>query len=421
MLGQQSEFQPLHKPIQEQIDHLRSHRLARMRFVPELETQFEKNVSHVRSRRLSRAMVLMALLNAFLFLGDLRSIPGRIRTSGYLRLLFFPLLAFGASLFLRNNPRRLIRGIIVIAVAGVAAGSFFYLYSGPGETLLAHMQASLMLLLLITNIVMRLRWSYALFCSAAYIVTSIAFLRINWTASFVGTLGLGSISACCAGMMLLANYSLERDERLSYLLQQSNDLKNTELQQLNIELGQLNRELEAVSHLDSLTQLANRAAFDRRVQEMWQKAAETGRPLSAVMIDIDHFKLVNDTQGHLYGDAVIRRVAALVQQSMRGRGDFVARYGGEEFVLLLPGADLMTALSVAERARMMVHTAGAPAPKQPVAQPEIGLWTTVSCGVATAFRPQGADFAHLLHAADTALYRAKAEGRNRVCAATPVI
>jgi len=222
-------------------------------------------------------------------------------------------------------------------------------------------------------------------------------------------------------MMLLAKYSLERDERLSYLLQQSNDLKNTELKQLNIELGQLNRELEAVSHLDSLTQLANRAAFDRRVRELWQNAAETGQPLSAVMIDIDHFKLVNDTQGHLYGDAVIRRVAALVQQSMRGHGDFAARYGGEEFVLLLPGADLMTALSVAERARMMVHTAGAPAPKQTVARPEIGLWTTVSCGVATALRMPDTDFVRLLHAADTALYRAKAEGRNRVCAAAPLL
>jgi len=135
------------------------------------------------------------------------------------------------------------------------------------------------------------------------------------------------------------------------------------------------------------------------------------------MIDIDHFKIVNDTQGHLYGDEVIKRVAMLIQQALRGKDDFAARYGGEEFVLLLPGASLESAMKVAERIRQLIKMAGSPAPSHPVPQPEIGLWTTVSCGVASVQDVEGIDRRRLLLAADTALYTAKAEGRNRVCAA----
>ncbi|WP_263410181.1 GGDEF domain-containing protein [Terriglobus tenax] len=381
-----------------------------MQFPAELEKQFEADVSPARSKRLSQAMLLMAVLNAMFIFSDYHSIHNRFMASLVLRIVIFPVLAFFTARIVRANPPRIVRGATIIMLAGAAAGTMFYLYRDADDVVTANLQVGLLLILLGTNVVMRLRWLYSLFCTLACIATSVAFLRFNASLDLVDKIHLGTVTACSAALVLVATYSLEREERLAYLLQQSNELKTTEL-------AEANRELEMLSHQDGLTRLANRAAFDRHFEELWRQSTAEGTPLSVVMIDIDHFKIVNDTQGHLYGDEVIKRVATLVQQSLRGRDDFAARYGGEEFVLLLPATNLDTAIKVAERVRLLIKMAGSPAPNQPVPQPEVGLWTTVSCGVATATGIESMDRSKLLAAADMALYAAKAEGRNRVCAA----
>jgi diguanylate cyclase (GGDEF)-like protein len=139
-----------------------------------------------------------------------------------------------------------------------------------------------------------------------------------------------------------------------------------------------------------------------------------GALLSAIVIDIDRFKAVNDLRGHLYGDKVLTRVASLLQQSLRGKDDFAARFGGEEFVVLLPQTSQRAALIVAERIRKLVEVAGSPAVES-FATGEV-LATTVSCGVATCLPSEGFCIEDLLEAADKALYEAKRGGRNRVCA-----
>jgi diguanylate cyclase (GGDEF)-like protein len=178
------------------------------------------------------------------------------------------------------------------------------------------------------------------------------------------------------------------------------------------ELSFLNIELQKISYIDSLTGLANRYSHELQFAKLWREAVDSGSCLSAILIDIDHFKATNDTLGHLYGDRVLVRVASLLLQSLRCKDDFAARFGGEEFVVLLPGATREGATTVAERIRKLVEVAGSPALPEPGTR---SLLSTVSCGVATCWPSDSNCQDDLLESADRALYQAKSNGRNQVC------
>ncbi len=120
-----------------------------------------------------------------------------------------------------------------------------------------------------------------------------------------------------------------------------------------IELHRLNEQLTRLSTTDALTEVGNRRLFDQTLKTEWQRAARRGAPLGLLMIDVDHFKEYNDHYGHPAGDEVLRQIARMVGESVRRGGELVARYGGEEFALLLPGADLEAARTIAERCRQM--------------------------------------------------------------------
>jgi diguanylate cyclase (GGDEF)-like protein len=137
-----------------------------------------------------------------------------------------------------------------------------------------------------------------------------------------------------------------------------------------------------------------------------QRAQRKGSPLSLVIMDIDHFKRVNDTFGHQQGDVVLIAIAALAKQDLRSY-DVAARYGGEEFVLILPETTHDEALLVAERIRINIQ-------QQSFAPPLEATHITISMGVATYPRPNISSIDDLIHAADDALYRAKETGRNQV-------
>jgi diguanylate cyclase (GGDEF)-like protein len=154
--------------------------------------------------------------------------------------------------------------------------------------------------------------------------------------------------------------------------------------------------------IDPLTGLFNRQALAGRADELLRQAHASSAPLAVLMGDLDHFKRVNDRQGHHIGDAVLREVASALRANVRTL-DYIYRYGGEEFVILLPRTDEARALAVAERVRRVI-AAARPA----------GLEMTMSIGLSVTGR-QRIEFDDLLIAADRALYRAKVEGRNRVC------
>ncbi|MGI8336328.1 GGDEF domain-containing protein [Actinomadura scrupuli] len=168
----------------------------------------------------------------------------------------------------------------------------------------------------------------------------------------------------------------------------------------------LHQQLQAAARTDAKTGLLNAAAWQREADTELSRAQRTTEPLAVLIIDIDHFKRVNDTHGHLVGDQVLIAVANTLVSQLRDY-DVVGRFGGEEFVALLPGADTVEACRVAERLRNRVCRLAVPA--------EDGTATvTISVGV-SLFRTHGQDLIELMAAADLALYRAKESGRDRVC------
>lgn len=177
------------------------------------------------------------------------------------------------------------------------------------------------------------------------------------------------------------------------------------------EVQQQNETLQQLATRDPLTGCLNRRAFNDALAPLFERARTDGTPLSAVMLDIDFFKKVNDSHGHGIGDRVIQEVARKLSDCARG-SDLVCRYGGEEFVLVLPGLAGPAALAVAERVRQRVQAECGPAVREVP-----GMQVTVSLGVATlatdapqpVLRPDG-----LIDQADQALYSAKRGGRNRV-------
>lgn len=169
-------------------------------------------------------------------------------------------------------------------------------------------------------------------------------------------------------------------------------------------LESINADLSVASQTDKLTKLSNRGSFDEFMTEEFDRARRRDRPLSLLLLDVDHFKKFNDNYGHSAGDEVLRQVASILQDSIRPT-DFVARYGGEEFAVLLPNAAEEEAQIVAERIRRAIQN-------NPWREREV----TVSIGCCTLIGP--AEMHEMISCADEGLYKSKADGRNRVTVAS---
>jgi diguanylate cyclase (GGDEF)-like protein len=175
-----------------------------------------------------------------------------------------------------------------------------------------------------------------------------------------------------------------------------------------LENAQLYEEVELLSITDGLTGLFNRRHFMAKLTEDINRARRYNYLLSLVMLDVDHFKKVNDTYGHSQGDIVLKEIAGLLKKDLRA-GDVVARYGGEEFVVLYPYTKLDAAALAAERLRALVENYPFPGQHSP-------LKVTISLGVATFPSKEVHDEDSLISQVDKCLYKAKWAGRNRVCA-----
>ncbi|MGD0096045.1 MAG: GGDEF domain-containing protein [Terracidiphilus sp.] len=160
------------------------------------------------------------------------------------------------------------------------------------------------------------------------------------------------------------------------------------------------------STLDGLTGVSNRRAFDNVIRRLAGEAMNSGDDLAMLMIDIDHFKRVNDTWGHQTGDTVLRYLAMTLQKAVRG-GDHVARYGGEEFAVILPRTDGEAAVSVAENIRTALA-------KEPLTLDVTPPLTPITVSIGAACYEPGDPLADWVGRADAALYSAKRDGRDRV-------
>ncbi|MDU4252585.1 GGDEF domain-containing protein [Pseudomonas sp.] len=178
------------------------------------------------------------------------------------------------------------------------------------------------------------------------------------------------------------------------------------LRQQRLELEEKNRQLEYLAGHDPLTGLFNRRQFDQLVGMELSRAARQPAPISLLMVDLDHFKFINDRYGHPLGDEVIRHTASLLRNYTR-TGDSVARLGGEEFLLLLPDTSQPQARVIAEKVRRLLE-------ETPLPMKDGLLYLTASFGIACLEAGVPGTYEGLYAAADKALYKAKASGRNRV-------
>jgi diguanylate cyclase (GGDEF)-like protein len=179
------------------------------------------------------------------------------------------------------------------------------------------------------------------------------------------------------------------------------------------DLQQANEKLQKLSFTDSLTGLANRRVFDQLLEKECARLTRSGEELSLIMLDVDHFKALNDSQGHQRGDECLGLLGAEMIRLARRRIDVAARIGGEEFAMILPGTSAADAASIGESVRLAIEELRLPHPSSLVVP-----FLTISVGVATASLEGWSTPEKLLAAADRALYRSKRNGRNRVSMAT---
>ncbi|HEY9618313.1 MAG TPA: diguanylate cyclase [Microcoleaceae cyanobacterium] len=197
---------------------------------------------------------------------------------------------------------------------------------------------------------------------------------------------------------------LERELLLQLATQVEIAIQQSELY---YRLGTMNNELERLATLDGLTQIANRRCFDLRLQQEWQRMKREQQPLSLLLLDVDYFKLYNDTYGHQTGDRCLCQVATAIQQTVKRSADLVARYGGEEFAVLLAQTSSDGAIQVAQAIRSAIQQLAIEHTSSAVSQS-----ITVSIGIATAIPARQEELETLVATADAALYEAKRRGRN---------
>jgi len=219
-----------------------------------------------------------------------------------------------------------------------------------------------------------------------------------WTWWFVAACALipGSVVVAVLRWRMLA--AQRREQELQRIVEE----KTADLRRVNEELLQL-------SSVDSLTGLANRRVFDQTLMMECARLNRTGSAVSLVILDIDHFKALNDSEGHQRGDECLKLVGAELKRIAKRQIDMAARYGGEEFAVILPATGAAGAAQFAELVRLGIAGLELPHPSSPVAP-----FLTVSVGVATATLKGHSSAEELVAAADQALYTAKRGGRNRV-------
>lgn len=201
------------------------------------------------------------------------------------------------------------------------------------------------------------------------------------------------------------------DSLLLYLVEKARDELETKVKERTLELMEANRILNELSVTDGLTGLYNHRYFIRALEAEYQRAVRYKRSLALLLLDIDHFKKVNDTYGHPCGDFVLRELAALLKGCLRS-ADVAARYGGDEIAVILPETTKSKASEVAEKLRRNLE-------KSSFEWEGKSFNITWSIGVAAVPETNIDHWNELLYSADKSLYRAKGKGRNHVIAFTP--
>ncbi|MFT4179447.1 MAG: 7TM diverse intracellular signaling domain-containing protein [Thermomonas sp.] len=257
-----------------------------------------------------------------------------------------------------------------------------------------------------------LAWTLFLLGTAAFTLLAFGVLPVNfWTHNGVQ---IGSaLEMLLLSLALGTRYASLRNENIR-IVQETNERlersvieRTRELRAAMAQLGEANVQLREYSRRDPLTGVYNRRHFREALQSMLDARRDSGQPLALLLLDLDHFKRINDGYGHLAGDECLGAAARCIEDVATPRGGLVARFGGEEFVVLLPGFQPPEALQLAEAIRLRIQ-------QTPVICGSNAIRLSVSIGVHTIAGDRGSAPEDAIRNADEALYRAKDDGRNCV-------
>ena len=268
--------------------------------------------------------------------------------------------------------------------------------------MLSNAQCGVTLLILFATTAMRPDFMYSVLSTSAFAagytgyLLSVTSLAPSTTHTYI------ALTWATVGLTLLSVYRAEVEERVAFLLRRR-------IEEQNASLGRINEELTRISLIDPLTGIPNRRAFNNEFRSAWDKAARRRQTLAVLMIDLDHFKSLNDRYGHDYGDRALITIARAMNDTLRAECDMLARYGGEEFIALLPNQSLASAQQIAQRLCETIRNTQLPGSPGQAAER-----ASISIGVAAVEPGPRQRAAELLRAADVAVYQAKELGRNRI-------
>lgn len=364
-----------------------------------LESLYQNDQSTRREYQVRAGLILGMVIYALLGVVDWLLMREMITTVWAMRfgamvlvLLFLSLWPVQWQVTQPGQSRYISTLLMALAIESVIAVAPL-----PGRN--AYLMAQV-LLFLFSFILLRTPFAYSLRAAVIVILLHNMMLIVVVRAPAVEAIINNIMLLSAAGIALLANYLLETNERRAFL-------QTLLVRRQKAELEEANTRLERLSVEDPLTGLANRRRFETILDEEWRRCLRQELPLAVMMVDVDSFKLYNDTYGHQAGDECLARIAQELQLFARRPGDCVARFGGEEFVIVWPGATgdeaYMEMLKLVEQIRSLRirhHVS-------PVAE-----IVTVSVGIAACVPGTNDSPFRLVRDADMALYHAKRQGRN---------
>jgi diguanylate cyclase (GGDEF)-like protein len=372
-----------------------SPRTGAIRFPTDIEKQFEADTHVKRCKRLQTGLLVSAPLYNLFLIADWLLVPDVMKMAVWLHIVVVTPWMLAAAWLISRNPPSFVRECLAASVPLLIIVQIDISFAFTTNAAAAHYQYVVIPALLYTNVSLhRLQFVFARAVTVVILALHLAIvLSVNYISVPVAATVIVQI-AICAYITLVANYTMERDLRRAYLFSLRDRLRHADA--------------DAASRRDPLTGLANRFHLEDELRKMWSSCEFKDVAISVVMVDIDHFKDLNDHYGHGAGDLCLKRIAALLTTEFRNGGDLAVRYGGEEFLLLLPAFEMMDAVRLAERVRRSIEEAAIPNDRSGK-----GGVVTASLGVAAA-TPRELSSLDLISAADQALYAAKRNGRNQV-------
>ncbi len=223
----------------------------------------------------------------------------------------------------------------------------------------------------------------------------------------ISTKLVGTVTILFIGMLIMAAHLFKRSILDSMIYRYRSEQLAQRLKVANSRLSAANRELQQISTIDELTGTYNKRFFNQRFNEIWADHVRQNQTLTALMVDVDHFKAFNDLYGHLQGDLCLKRIANELSGVIHRPRDFVSRFGGEEFLLILPATELEGAKEIAEQIHSRIKQLNIPHQVEGLVNR-----VTVSIGYSSITPGKKSDPERFLHEVDRALYQAKHQGRN---------